>query len=549
MSIGFEMDDTIYVHTRPDQMRHSLSRDSNIPEDRQSVRSPSGSAYAHDIPTTYASVPPFGNYSVPYDSSLPTPVSVAGSSVTGSPSMNDRASKMLHSYNQHRASSQQHTPPNTSRPWSNYQMNAHCSQADSPIDLQSNTAELLEMHAMDAARSTGESAHIVSEPPPPFQWGQYTVSSTETTDDMAPHIVHPMYAGVAPMNLHSIPGQAHVPVIQHPPDPRDLPVSVTAIDGMHSNHYSQMGHHLQIPVELESYRRKPSRTSRNGRSGRPPKRPRAQSRALSKRNDMDYMESQKASSTVDDASPTAKVPNRNIELRPDAPEKDRFIVELRCQMDGDKGKGIWEEITKQYEKKYGKRRQESLQMNLTRAVLKYAIWPQSEDEALRNAVDEIDQRRYADIVKLMKEKFGGCQAWEWKEGHIRKRLVELGFEELDHEDITKKPRRKSKKAMARRSAKQQSWGHSAVTLSPYEEDNHTLTSEQENYILEHYCKPDPPIPNADAMHGIMDHSNTVPATGGTERDIGESQSERVAKQACDQLLSKRSDHLYGSHFP
>ncbi|KAI1205383.1 uncharacterized protein F4807DRAFT_464672 [Annulohypoxylon truncatum] len=530
------MDDSVYVHhPRSDQMRHSLSRDSSMPEDRRSIPSPSSSAYTHDIPTTYASVPSFSNYPVPYDSSLPTPVSVAGS-----PSMNERTSKMMHSYNQHRAGSQQPTPPNTSRPWPNYQMNA--------------ATDLLEMSGLEASHSPDHS-QLVSEPQF-HQWGHYTVSSTEAPEELPPHMSHPSMFSVAPtelvrpsLSMHpstTMPLSApssQIPILHHSPDPRDLAPSVTPIDNMHHQYPHMMHHQPQVIVNYEHYgnRRKASKI-RNGRSGRPPKRQRGGSRALSKNGATDYMDPQLASSG--DGAPSSKVPGRHIKLRPDAPEKDRYILELRCQMDNDKGKGIWEEITKKYEERYGKRRQESLQMNLTRAVLKYAEWPEEEDEALKRAVEELDRRRYSDIAKLMKEKYGGCQAWEWKDGHILKRLMELGIEEFDPEDITKKPRRKPKKAMSKRPGSKQPWV--APNMPLYSEDGRIISSEQENYILENYCKPDPDSPDPNAMQGVMEHPNPLPSRGSIDRDPGESRSERVAKQACEQLLSKGGNHVYGA---
>lgn len=147
----------------------------------------------------------------------------------------------------------------------------------------------------------------------------------------------------------------------------------------------------------------------------------------------------------------------------------------------------------------------------------------------------------------MKEKYGGCQAWEWKEGHILKRLVDLGIEEFDPEDVTKKPRRKSKKATSKRSSTK-SWASPSSSL-PYEEDNRTIStisSEQENYILEHYCKPDPESSDPDVMNGVLEHPNTLPPKGSADGDPGESRSERVAKQACEQILSRRDDHVYGA---
>ncbi|KAI0103565.1 hypothetical protein F4814DRAFT_442705 [Daldinia grandis] len=497
------MEDSIYAHSRSDHMRHSLSRDSNMPEDRRSAASPASSGYAHDIPTTYASVAPF-NYSVPYDTSLPTPVSVAGS-----PSMNERTAKIMHPYNQHRANSQQPTPPTTSRPWPNYQINA-------PVGL-------MEMQGLDSSQTSSDHGQMVSEPQ--FQWGQYTVSSNEASEEMPTHMTHPSLFSVVPTDLvrppismhpsnMPLPAPSQIPILQNSPDPRDLGPSVGPMDGMH-HHYPNMAHPPQVIMDFTSYRRKSK--SRTGRLGRPPKRPRAQNKGLSKRDGEDLMDPQ-LSSPNGDASSTAKALGRSITLRPDAPEKDRFILELRCQMDNDKGKGIWEEITKKYEERFGKRRQESLQMNLTRAVLKYAEWPAEEDEALKRAVEELDRRRYSDLAKLMKEKYGGCQAWEWKEGHILKRLVDLGIEEFDPEDVTKKPRRKSKKAMSKR-PNTKSWATTGTAL-PYEEDNRTIStisSEQENYILEHYCKPDPESSDPDAMNG-----------------------------ACEQILSGRAGHAYGA---
>ncbi|KAI2472525.1 hypothetical protein F4781DRAFT_444915 [Annulohypoxylon bovei var. microspora] len=526
------MDESVYCHhPRSDQMRHSLSRDSSMPEDRRSIPSPSSSGYTHDIPTSYASVSSFSSYPVPYDSSLPTPVSVAGS-----PSMNERTSKIMHSYNQHRAGSQQPTPPNTSRPWSNYQMNT--------------AADLLEMPGLETSHSPDHS-HLVSEPQ--FQWGHYTVSSNEAPEEMPQHMTHPSMFSVAPtelvrpLSMHpatmSLPAPSHQVPLLHSPDPRDLAPSVTPIDNMHHQYPSIMHQQPHVIMDFAPYnRRKPSK-AKNGRSGRPPKRLRGGSRALSKNGGSDYMDPQLASSG--DGGPNSKVPGRHITLRSDAPEKDQYILKLRCEMDNDKGKGIWEEITKKYEARFGKRRQESLQMNLTRAVLKYAEWPEEEDDALRRAVDELDRRRYSDIAKLMKEKYGGCQAWEWKDGHILKRLMELGIEEFDPEDVTKKPRRKTRKAMNRRSTSKQSWVAPNIPLS-YGEDGRLISSEQENYILENYCKPDPDSPDPNAMHGVMEHPNPLPSRGSIDRDPGESRSERVAKQACEQLLSKSGNHVYGA---
>lgn len=302
--------------------------------------------------------------------------------------MNERTSKIMHPYSHHRASSQQPTPPNTSRPWSNYQINASCSQSGSPITLQSHPQDLLDIHGLESSHSPGDHGQMVPEHN--FQWGQYTVSSTEAPDDMPSQMTHPMFSvpSVAPTDLvrppmtmnssnMSLPAPAQVPILHHSPDPRDLAPSVTPIDNVH-HQFPHMMHQPPVIMDFASYRRRPSRITKNRQSGRPSKKGRTQN----KRSNTDFVDPQLTSATNDAASNT-KAPGRSITLRPDAPEKDRFILELRCQMDNDKGKGIWEEITKKYEERFGKRRQESLQMNLTRAVLKYAVWPEAEVSSLR----------------------------------------------------------------------------------------------------------------------------------------------------------------------
>lgn len=481
--------------------------------------------------------------------------------------MNERSSKIMHPYNHHRASSQQPTPPNTSRPWSDYQMNAPCSQTGSPITMQA--PDLLDMPGLEAHSPGDHHSQIVQENYSHFSL--YGVSGDVPPENTTPQMTHPMYSlpSVAPTDLVRMNGSnmghptPHIPILHHSPDPRDLPPSVTPIDNVH-HQFPQIvhPHHFTVDYIHPPYRRRTSRITKNRQPGRSSKKARPQN----KRGSTDFVDPQ-LSSGNNDANSNTKAPRRSITLRPDAPEKDRFILELRCQKDSDKGKGIWEDITKQYEERYGKRRQESLQMNLTRAVLKYAVWPDfevsgtridqkfrdganfcSQDEALRLATEEWDRRRYAEIAKIMKDKYGGCQAWEWKEGHIAKRMVELGLEEFDPEDVTKKPRRKSKKAMNkhRPTGKQQQWAAPNAN-GPYEEHIYTLTAEQENQIWTQYCKPEPDSPNSDAFQGVMEHPNSTLSTRASpdHKDAGENQSERVAKQACEQLLAK-SDHIYGA---
>ncbi|KAI1081921.1 hypothetical protein F5B20DRAFT_38540 [Whalleya microplaca] len=550
LAITVDMGDNAYSQSGVAQIRNTLSGESSLPEGRQSIATPSTSAYSQDIPITYASVAPFNsnNYSVPYDSSLPTPVSVAGS-----PSISERSSKAMQSYNQRRESSQQPTPPGTSRTWQNYQMNAPCSQSTSPMPLHATPNDMLEMHGLETSNSPEDQGQMISEPQ--FQWGQYGVSSTEAQDDMSPHMAHhPSVFSVSvpsvaptdlmrqsmtmnPSSMPLAPAPPQVPILHHSPDPRDLPPSVTPIDNMH-HQYGVMLNNSHVTVDFAPYnKRKPSR-ARNGRSGRPAKRARVGNRNPSKDGGLDYLNMPQNSTTGGD-SKASRPQTRSITLTDEAKEADRYLLDLRCQMDEGKGKGMWDHISKKYEERFGYKERPTLQMQLTRALLKYAVWPPSEDEALKRAVEELDKRRYSDIAKLMKE-YGGCQAWEWKDGHIVKRLVELGIEEFDPKDITKKPRRN--KNAARKQSTGGPWAASSMPFA-YQDPAHTVTSEQEDLILEQYCKaePDTPEPNP-----IITENNNSQSRRSHERGSGESQSERVAKQACEQLLAKRSDQIYGN---
>jgi hypothetical protein len=62
-------------------------------------------------------------------------------------------------------------------------------------------------------------------------------------------------------------------------------------------------------------------------------------------------------------------------------DEARFIFETRRNLvrSGMKGKGMWEEISRKYEEVYGPRLEKAtLQMRLTRAFAKHAIWPERE---------------------------------------------------------------------------------------------------------------------------------------------------------------------------
>ncbi|KAJ8105560.1 hypothetical protein ONZ43_g7381 [Nemania bipapillata] len=140
-------------------------------------------------------------------------------------------------------------------------------------------------------------------------------------------------------------------------------------------------------------------------------------------------------------------PVQHLTLDAKAPEDSRYLVEMRCRMSDDKGKGMWEHIQQAYKERYGRKTKENLQMQLIRSVQSYAVWPEAEDQALKAAVEEYERRRYQEIRKIMKEK-GGRRVWDWNDGSIAKRLVQMGVDEIDDRDPVKRTRRKRKSTRA-----------------------------------------------------------------------------------------------------
>ncbi|KAI1500256.1 hypothetical protein F5X99DRAFT_419364 [Biscogniauxia marginata] len=543
LAIRIDMDDSTYMASKAGHMRDSISGESNLPEIRHSTTPPTSVYGTQDIPATYSSVAPF-NYSVPpYDSALPTPVSVAGS-----PSLSERSSKMMHSYSPHGGNPQQPTPPGTSRSWNNYQVNVPCTSSTATMELQPSASDMMDIHGLESSHPP-EEHEAMGNPTPHFHWGPYGVSSTETPDEISPHMAHQsMFPGqmhnvnpsvlmrsslavTSSSNMPLAPAPSQIPILPHSSDPRAFAPSVVLGDNLH-NHYGGLGHNapsIVVDFAQNPYNsRKSSRSSRSGRSYRSNKRARGQNRSTTQSSNLGY--------TGAEGKPS-RLSAKRITLKNDAPEDAKYLLELRCQMDGNKGKGMWEDIVRAYEVRYGSKQGPNLQMTLARAVLRFAVWPPSEDDALKRAVEELDRRRYKDLLKLMKD-FGGCEAWEWKEGHIAKRLVELGYDEFDPQEPTKKPRRPRKKPMRNQSSGP-TWDTSLNNI-PYEYDTRTVTSEQEAY-LEQFCKPEPESPRPEVAQRISEHTGID-----NKRDPSNNQSARVAKQACQQMLAHTNEQLYGS---
>ena len=300
----------------------------------------------------------------------------------------------MQSYGQQRTrSSQQPTPPGTSQSeWTNQHIGMQSSQSGSPLPLQHANNDVLEMQGIESTHSPpqDQGPPMVSEAN--WDWGHYGVSCTEPQADMSPQLAqqqHPIYpvdvtpsALVRPnmgMNPHIPLAPAGTPVhsMQHSPDPRHLGHQVGPMGPMgHQFPHHHMAHHQPPPVLMEFVPASRSkRHMQKSRAGRNAKR----GNRVSKSSYRDYESSPQFSGgalTPDQNRPRPQ--GEQITLKDDAPEPDRFLFDLRNQMLDNKGKGMWEALQAAYSDRYGPKERPALQMQLSRAIMKYGLWPESE---------------------------------------------------------------------------------------------------------------------------------------------------------------------------
>ncbi|KAF2969018.1 hypothetical protein GQX73_g4542 [Xylaria multiplex] len=521
LAIHIDMDNSTYMSPKAAHIHESPPC-----EDKHSSATPPPSTYGtHDITRSYTSVAPYSPYSAPaYDSPLSTPVSVAGS-----PSVTERSSKMLSTYNQHGGAPQQLTPPATSRPWP-YESNM-ASASPAPMTMPSSEAEMLDVHSLESSHSP-EHHTVVVDPTPHFHWGTYGVSCPESAEELSQSLPsQSLYSSVPPSLLmrsphYGLPPNTHIPLapaisqVSMPPHPTDTRHLMA-----HDLHH-QFSNLSNISLEFgQAYPARKSAKARASRSSRPSKRGRDQNSP--KTSDIGHNGGRASPDT-----PVHHPPQLILDAK--APEDSQFLVEMRCQMSDDKGKGMWEHIQRAYGERFGHKTKENLQMQLIRTVQSYAIWPESEDRALKDAIEELERRRYSDLRKIMKEK-GGRYVWDWNEGSIAKRLVQMGVDEIDQRDPIKRTRRKRKSTVRQKSGGEPWVG--CVNIQ-YNSEPRQLTVDENELLLEAFCKQEPESPQND----IPEHP--ISSNIDSDRDSSESQSARVAKQACDQMLSGRDEHIY-----
>ncbi|KAI0444857.1 hypothetical protein F4803DRAFT_548685 [Xylaria telfairii] len=529
------MRDSTYMSSKTAHMDEKLSGASPRSESRHSSATPSTSTYgSHEMTRSYVSVAPYSSYSVPaYDSSLPTPVSVAGS-----PSLPERSDKMLSAYNQQGGVSQQLTPPTTSRPWPYTPSMTSVSSASMTVPTSSVDTEMLDIHSLESSHSPEQQTTVV-DPAAHFHWSTYSVSSHDP-EELSPHLPsQSLYSSVPPSLLirspaYGLSSNPHVPLapaLSMPPHPADTR-SLMAHD------YHSFDNLSNIALEYgQAYPARKSKARAN-RASRQPKRGRDMAQSSTKNGGIGYNDAN-ADSMSANASPDSigLPPPRHLTLDDKAPDDSRYLVEMRCQLSDDKGKGMWEHIQQAYKERFGRKTKENLQMQLIRAVQSYAVWPEEEDQALKDATEEYERRRYQEIRKIMKEK-GGRRVWDWNEGSIAKRLVQMGVDEIDDRDPIRKTRRKRKSTVRQKSGGEPWVG--CVNIQ-YNNEPRELTVEENEILLEAFCKQEINSPQPE----ITEHPVTPNTDDG--RSSGENQSARVAKQACDQMLARQGEHLYNGH--
>lgn len=169
----------------------------------------------------------------------------------------------------------------------------------------------------------------------------------------------------------------------------------------------------------------------------------------------------------------------------------------------------------------------------------------------------------------MKEN-GGCRVWDWKPQHIEAMLVKMGLEEPTIDEKTGNRRRKNK--MARRRASPQNGGHQHPNVMgdwsnglglhpPFHGHAHhvatgrqapydmipddasiapTFTSEQENeYLDQIFSKPVKTEGSLSPENMELSYDDDASSQRSAGREISQQRSERVARQACEQLMQQQ----------
>ncbi|KAK7983905.1 hypothetical protein PG990_012616 [Apiospora arundinis] len=563
LAIKLEMGEHVHLQPRPVQPSNSVSRESSLPEEGRPLSTPTTVAYTtQDQAVAYSTVSPFSTY-MAYDSSLPTPVSGAGSPSTSE----DSHHKMATIYQQGGHRSQQPTPTIPSRrdsTWlnnTNQQINMPPSQASSPMDMNSTTTGMLGIQGLEASHSPEGTEHY---------WGAFTVSETGQQDDISspalnnnglygncnstlPHVEpHDLLRSNAmfsssPMGMSTT--SAPVPILQ----------STQGMSSMHD--YHSMGglggsSTPYLPIT-------PSHYVTPAKSHRKVQKPRQRKRRESKQGSNNGDSGSGNNAGSDSRNPrrlTFVPPEKRITLNEEAKQEDRDLIGLVYKHGDQLGTSMWECVAKDFSEDHAELDRAALQMRVQRAVHRYAVWPESEKELLRKAEEEYENRRLSEILKIFLD-LGGGQNWKIKLPHIAKQLIEMGVDAFDPEFDPKKARRRRKMSSRRRSCTTNAL-HDPTSMNQYlgesllyDEDHSMggldhhnavrLNEEDDERLFAHYLKEESPSPEPDSSLQDIPQSRAVYPQSSPEITMGQSRSEQVARQACEQMIHQ--NNMYMTH--
>ncbi|KAK8016318.1 hypothetical protein PG993_014507 [Apiospora rasikravindrae] len=519
----------------------------------------------------YSTVSPFSTY-MAYDSSLPTPVSVAGSPPQDAPN------KMANMYQQGPNRSQQPTPTIPSRRnsgWpstANQQMNLTPSQASSPMDMNSGTTSILGIHGLETPHSP-EGADMVSSSEQPY-WGTFTVSETGHQDDISspgltnsslygncnstlPHVEpHDLLRSNAmlsspPMGISTT--SAPVPILQ----------STSGMAYMHDYHPMGglgNGSTPYLPIT-------PSHYVAPAKSHRKVAKPRQRKRRESKQGSNNGDSGSGANAGSDPRNPRRSAyvpPEQRLTLNDEAKPEDKQLVALVYKHNDLKGTCMWEKVAKEWSDDHAELDRAALQMRVVRAVHKHAVWPECEKDLLRKAEEEYENRRLSEILNIFRE-MGGGQNWKFDIPHIAKQLIEMGIDAFDPEFDPKKARRRRKMSSRRRSCTTNALSEPAAMSqylggsSLYDEDHHMsglehhhntvkLSEEDDDRLFSHYLKEETQSPEPDSSLQDIPQSRALYPQPSPEMSMGQSRSEQVARQHCDQLIYQQHHNSYAPQY-
>ncbi|KAK4170362.1 hypothetical protein QBC43DRAFT_282965 [Cladorrhinum sp. PSN259] len=519
------------------------------------------------------------NYPAAADASLLTPVSTVAS-----PPLQSRASSVKPMRNYHQAAvpgPQVPTPPNSSKMYySGYEVNTG-SQGSSPMTVHPAVTESGHFDMSYMAAHSPPTSHHPSSPksdvPPPIDpyLGHFTVSGTngdEVTHHHTFQDYHAFNVEVAPPQAylsqqpqqhmhHRMPSNGgHPPVLAQPHPSHFRQNTTPRIGGIED---------LRDPsVLLGGYPSHPSLSP--GRRPQPRRKPTPARKPARTPKSTPQIGSD-GQNGLDDGD------REELTLRDDAPEDDKYLFQLRKEFISEKGKGMWEEMKAKYSEKHqGNWEKAALQMKVSRAVAKFGVWPKKEIERLREAHRYFEEKRYQFILTRMKEN-GGCRVWDWKPQHIEAMLVKLGMEEPTVDEKSGSRRRKNKVAVRRRAGSNNSHHHSNNIMGDWSNGlglHHpgfhghpgsmtsrqasfdiddisvapTFSSEQENEYLDQIFNNKQVKMDGSLSPEIMELSYEDETSQQSNlREPNQQRSERVARQACEQMIQTRvPEHPYVS---